>query len=128
MLQYFGLSDGFWAEALLTTVHIINMLPSRPLGLKILQETWTGSKPNYDKMRIFGCEAYALIPKDDRWKLEPRSRKCVFLGYGPDGVSNLFEILGLLVLLILSDTPKGLLTLLDTPKGRIDSGLVQATI
>ena len=35
-------------------------------------------------MRIFGCEAYALIPKDDLWKLEPRSRKCVFLGYGPD--------------------------------------------
>ena len=40
--------------------------------------------------------------------------------------SNLFEILGLLVLLILSNTPKGLLTLSDTPKGRIDSGLVQA--
>ena len=26
-----------------------------------------------------------LIPKDDRRKLESRSRKCVFLGYGPDG-------------------------------------------
>ena len=24
-------------------------------------------------MKIFGCEAYALIPKDDRQKLEPRS-------------------------------------------------------
>ena len=35
MLQHFGLSDGFWAKALLTTVHIINMSPSRPLGLKI---------------------------------------------------------------------------------------------
>ena len=40
---------------------------------------------NYDKLRIFSCEAYALIPKDDRPKLEPRLRKCVFLGYGPDG-------------------------------------------
>ena len=85
MLQHSGLSDGFWAEALLTAVHIINMSPSRPLGLQIPQEIWTGSKPNYDKLRIFGCEAYALIPKDDRRKLEPRSRKCVFLGYGPDG-------------------------------------------
>ena len=35
MLQHSGLSDGFWAEALLTVVHIINMLPSRRLGLKI---------------------------------------------------------------------------------------------
>ena len=35
MLQHSGLTDGFWAEALLTTVDIINMSPSRPLGLKI---------------------------------------------------------------------------------------------
>ena len=33
MLQHSGLSDGFWAEDLLTEVHIINMSPSRPLGL-----------------------------------------------------------------------------------------------
>ena len=38
-----------------------------------------------DQLRIFCCEAYALVPKDDRRKLEPRSRKCVFLKYGPDG-------------------------------------------
>ena len=84
MLQHSGLSDGFWAEALLTAIDIINMSPSRPLGLKIPQEIWTDRKPNYDKLRIFGCEAYALIPKEDRRKLEPRSRKCVFLAYGPD--------------------------------------------
>ena len=83
MLQHSGLSDGFWVEALLTTVDIINMSPSRPLGLKIPKEIWTGRKPNYDKLRIFG--AYALIPKDDRRKLKLRSRKCIFLGYGPDG-------------------------------------------
>ena len=58
---------------------------SRPLGLQIPQELWTGSKLNYDKLRIFGYEAYSLIPKDDRRKLEPRSRKCFFLEYGPDG-------------------------------------------
>ena len=28
MLQHSGLSNGFWAEALLTAVHIINMSPS----------------------------------------------------------------------------------------------------
>ena len=85
MLQQSGLLDGFWAEALLTTVHIINMSPSRPLGLQIPQQLWTCSKPNYDKLRIFGCEACALLPKNDRRKLEPRSKKCIFLGYGLDG-------------------------------------------
>ena len=71
MLQHSGLLDGFQAEALLIAVHIINMSSSRPLGLQIPQELWIGSKPNYDKLRIFGCEAYALIPKNDRQKLEP---------------------------------------------------------
>ena len=61
------------------------MSPSRPLGLQISQEIWIESKPNYDKLRIFGCEAYALIPRDNRRKLEPRSRKCFFLCYDPDG-------------------------------------------
>ena len=79
MLRHYGMSYGFWLEALLMVVHIINMSPSRPLGLQIPHQLWTGTKPNYDKLRIFGCEAYALIPKDDRRKLEPRSRKCVFL-------------------------------------------------
>ena len=84
-MQYAKLSSGFGAEALLTSVHIINMSPSRPLGLQVPQELWIGSKPNYDKLRICNREAYALISKDDRRKLEPMSKKCIFLGYGLDG-------------------------------------------
>jgi hypothetical protein len=63
MLHHSRLSEGFWAKALLTVVHIINMSPSRPLGSKIPQELWTGRKPDYGKLRIFGCEAYALVPR-----------------------------------------------------------------
>jgi hypothetical protein len=74
--------DGFWAEALVTVVYIINMSLSRPLGLKIPQELWTGRKPDYDKLWIFGCKAYALVPKDEHRKLKSRSRKRIFLGYG----------------------------------------------
>jgi hypothetical protein len=84
MLHYSGLSEGFWVEALLTAVRIINMSPSRPLGSKIPQELWTRRKPDYGKLRIFGCEAYVLVPRDERRKLESQSRKCIFLGYGPD--------------------------------------------
>jgi hypothetical protein len=84
MLHHSGLLEGFWAEALLTAVHIINMSPSRPVGPKIPQELWTRRKPNYGKLRIFGCEAYALVPRNERRQLESRSRKCIFLGYGPN--------------------------------------------
>jgi hypothetical protein len=84
MLHHFGLSEGFWAEALLTVVDIINMSPTRPLGSKIPQDLWTRRKPDHVKLRIFGCEAYALVPRDEHRKLESRSGKCIFLGYERD--------------------------------------------
>ena len=84
MLKHFGLSDGFLAEGLLMAIHIINLSPSRPLGYKIPQELWSGKTSDFGKLRIFGCEAYVLVPKDDRRKLKSRSWKCIFLGYGPD--------------------------------------------
>ena len=35
-------------------------------------------------MRTFGCEAFVHIDKDDRTKLEAKSKKCTFIGYGVD--------------------------------------------
>ena len=35
-------------------------------------------------MRVFGCEAFAHIPKDERHKLDAKARKCIFLGYGEE--------------------------------------------
>ena len=39
---------------------------------------WTGKIPDYSKLKVFGCAAYA---HQSEGKLEPRSVKCVFLGY-----------------------------------------------
>ena len=33
-------------------------------------------------MRVFGCRAFVHIPKDERSKLDPRAKQCIFLGYG----------------------------------------------
>ena len=35
-------------------------------------------------MRNFGCEAFFHIDKDDKTKLEAKSKKCTFIGYGVD--------------------------------------------
>ena len=32
-------------------------------------------------MKIFGYEAYTLTPKNQHSKLDPRSKKCIFVGY-----------------------------------------------
>ena len=50
-------------------------------------EAFTGKKPNVENLRIFGCDAYAHTPKDERKKLDSKTKKSTFLGYG-DGVNG----------------------------------------
>ncbi|KAH9299886.1 hypothetical protein KI387_044109 [Taxus chinensis] len=35
-------------------------------------------------LQVFGCEVFVHIDKDDRTKLEAKSEKCTFIGYGGD--------------------------------------------
>ncbi|KAL0839196.1 hypothetical protein ABMA28_017164 [Loxostege sticticalis] len=44
-------------------------------------EVWTGKKPNLNHVRIFGCPAMVHIPKENRSKLDVKSRKLIFVGY-----------------------------------------------
>ena len=46
---------------------------------------WTGKSPSYKHLRVFGCEAFCHILKDFQDKLAPKSKKCIFLGYGEPG-------------------------------------------
>ena len=47
-------------------------------------EAWMGEKPKVDHLRTFGCAAYSHVAKDERHKLDPKARKCIFLGYGTE--------------------------------------------
>lgn len=35
-------------------------------------------------LKVFGFAAYAHVAKDERHKLDPKTRKCIFLGYGAE--------------------------------------------
>ncbi|KAG8474318.1 hypothetical protein CXB51_033774 [Gossypium anomalum] len=65
-------------EAVSTTCFFINRFPSVAIEKKTPQAVWSGNPANYSDLKIFGCPAYAHV---DNGKLEPRSIKCVFLGY-----------------------------------------------
>ena len=80
MLSNVGLLKSFWAEAASTTCFLINHSPSTVIDKRTPQELWPGTPGSYFNLKIFGCLAYAHVHNG---KLEPRSIKCVFLGYKP---------------------------------------------
>lgn len=82
MLSNSKLPRTFWGEAVNTTLYLINKSPSTALNFKTRQEVWSGHPPNFKHLRVFGCAAYAHTRQD---KLQPRAKKCIFLGY-PQGV------------------------------------------
>ncbi|KAG8492453.1 hypothetical protein CXB51_009584 [Gossypium anomalum] len=78
MLSNANLPKSFWAEEASTACFLISQSPSIAIEKKTPQEVWSGNPANYSDLKIFGCPAYAHV---DNGKLEPRSIKCVFLGY-----------------------------------------------
>ncbi|GMF54823.1 unnamed protein product [Phytophthora fragariaefolia] len=71
----------FWAEAAMTAIYIKNRLPSPKSPDKNPFEIVYKAKPNVKHMRIFGCKAYVLTPKEKRLKWDPKAREGIFLGY-----------------------------------------------
>jgi hypothetical protein len=47
----------------------------------IIDEEWLSKKVNYYFLKSFGCEAFVHIDKENRKKLEKKSKKCTFIGY-----------------------------------------------
>lgn len=84
LLSEAKLSPSFWGEALYTAAHVINLSPAYALDGDVPENVWLGKKPSYDHLRVFGCKAFVHIPKDERSKLDAKTKQCIFLGYGQD--------------------------------------------
>ena len=84
MLADSKLPKRFWAEALATATYLRNRSPTTAVKEKTPCEVLTGKKPNVENLRIFGCNAYAHVPKDERKKLDSKTKKSIFLGYGDE--------------------------------------------
>eukprot|EP00253_Pinus_taeda_P020671 PITA_20671 len=87
MLSNAGLPKELWTKAVATACYVINRSPSTTIDCKVPQEVWTGHPCDYSKLRVFGCDAYALVPKHQRTKLDPKSKRYIFVGYG-DGTKG----------------------------------------
>ncbi|GJY21128.1 retrotransposon protein, putative, ty1-copia subclass [Tanacetum coccineum] len=81
MMSQTTLPKSFWDYALETAARILNMVPSKKVD-KTPYEIWHGQAPKLSYLRVWGCEAFVkhdTLTKPD--KLDPRSYKCIFVGY-----------------------------------------------
>ena len=81
MLSDAELGQEFWAEAVGTTCYLVNQSPSSTLDDKTPHEVWFGKKPSLKHLRVFGCDAYVHVPKENRSKLDKKAKKCIFISY-----------------------------------------------
>ncbi|GAA0142096.1 transmembrane signal receptor [Lithospermum erythrorhizon] len=65
-------------------MQIINLSPTTILEGEVPKEVWSGKKVSYKHLRVFGCRAFVHVPKDERSKLDNKSRQCVYLSYGDE--------------------------------------------
>jgi len=78
MMSLTDLSVSFWGYVLETTAFILNRAPSKSVETTPY-EIWYGQKPKLSFLKVWGCEAYVKKLQPD--KLEPKSEKCIFVGY-----------------------------------------------
>ncbi|KAJ9539514.1 hypothetical protein OSB04_032247 [Centaurea solstitialis] len=68
-----SLPSKFWVEALLSSVHTFNLLPSTTIQYKTHFEVLFGFFPSYSHLRVFGCLCYPNTSPTSAHKLAPRS-------------------------------------------------------
>jgi len=82
LLKAKKLPKQYWAEAVSCAVYLLNRCPTKSLQAVTPEEAWSGHKPSVTHLRVFGCVAYAKIADARRTKLDDKSEKCIFVGYG----------------------------------------------
>ena len=67
-----------------TIAYVINLSPTVALQGDVPNRVWYGKNVSYDHLRVFGCKCFVHIPKNERSKLDVKSKECIFIGYGQD--------------------------------------------
>jgi hypothetical protein len=81
MLIHGNLPQFLWGEAISHATFLMNILPSTTLSGDTPYRLWHQEHPDYARLRVFGCAAYAHVNIPLRHnKLSPRGMLCMYVG------------------------------------------------
>ena len=83
MLFEARLSPAFWADAVLYSQYLYNRMPNLHTGTSTPHQMLTGQRARWDKIRVFGADAFMLIPNDNFAKVPGivKGKKVIFVGF-----------------------------------------------
>ncbi|GJU38928.1 retrovirus-related pol polyprotein from transposon TNT 1-94 [Tanacetum coccineum] len=100
----------FWAEAVATSLYLLNILATKAMSGKTPVKSWSGIKPSIQDLKVFRSISYYpsiqhlkvfrsilyyRIPDIKRSKLDAKARKGIFVGYATESkeyrISDLTE-------------------------------------
>lgn len=81
LLHHFSVPLQFWSHAFQTAVYLINRLPTPILNYSSPLEALFKNRPNYLKLRVFGCQCYLWLKPYNKNKFQAKSKPCIFMGY-----------------------------------------------
>src|SRR5215216_4074181 len=87
MMSLTDLPLSFWGYALETVAFMLNRAPSKSVETTPY-ELWFGNKPKLSFLKVWGCDTYVKTLQPD--KLEPKSKKYVFIGYPKETIGYTF--------------------------------------
>ena len=74
-------SNEYWGDVVTCSVYILSRTPIKSVKDRVAQQAWSGKCSSISHLRIFGCVAYAHVPKELTRKLDYRSHKCIFVEF-----------------------------------------------
>jgi hypothetical protein len=83
MLFDSNLDSEMWGEAVLNTTYLLNRSPTVTIDTTP-SEKWYGKKPDMNRIKLFGCKAYAKKLTQLK-KFESRTIESIFVGYTDNG-------------------------------------------
>ena len=71
----------YWWNAFHTAVYLINRLPTPVLNIISPFQKLFYYQPDYSTLKTFGCACYPTLRPYNRYKLDFRTARCIFIGY-----------------------------------------------
>ena len=89
-----SLGKRYWGHAVLYACEILMCTTRLRLGGKTPYELLHGRAPNIERFRIFGCRAWAVVPKANRKKMDPKAVQGIFVGFSSKASAYLVHVPG----------------------------------